>query len=123
MQTPNYLPFSLLQNIFSNVKIATNNKKVDALLDDPAALTSIFVIASYLNIELPYKDISRLKLTGEAKKEFLRRYLTGLSIVLLELKTHNCCGIQHKFMKLYKHVLVQSAQNRDYDFLDSVLKD
>jgi hypothetical protein len=113
--------FSTLQNILSKVNDDNYKEDIDKILDDPEALASIFIFANYLNIDLPYNDIRNLNLTNESEKEFIKYYLIGLSIVIMELKTHNCCNIQHKFMRLYKHALVESAKTNDFRFIDSVL--
>src|SRR5687768_11490952 len=97
--------FTLLQTILSKVNDEKCKTEIDAILDDPVALASIFTLASYLTIELPDDDFHDMHMNKSSEREYMRYYLIGLSIVILELKTHNCCGIQHKFMSLYKRVL------------------
>ncbi|MGZ5242807.1 MAG: hypothetical protein ACXWDO_07050 [Bacteroidia bacterium] len=113
--------FTLLQTILSKINDEKCKDEIDAILDDPVALASIFTLASYLKIELPDNDLGQLHEQNLSDREFMRYYLIGLSIVILELKTHNCCGIQHKFMTLYKHVLLDAAKTNNYKFIESVI--
>lgn len=113
--------FTLLQTILSKVNDEKCKDEIDAILDDPVALASIFTLASYLKIDLPDDDLRKLHHENISDREFMRYYLIGLSIVILELKTHNCCGIQHKFMTLYKHVLLDSAKKNDFTFIENVI--
>jgi hypothetical protein len=114
--------FTLLQTILSKVNDEKCKDEIDAILDDPVALASIFTLASYLKIDLPDNDFDQMHLNKGSEREYMRYYLIGLSIVILELKTHNCCGIQHKFMKLYNHVLLDSAKANNFKFIESVIE-
>jgi hypothetical protein len=114
--------FSLLQKILTQGGKGMCEKEIDAIIENPVALSAIFTLASYLKVDLADKELNSLDLNKLSDKEFMRYYLIGLSIVMLELKTHNCCNIQHKFMKLYSHVLSESAKKNDYSFIEEVIK-